>query len=146
MRAKTIASIIAIFVLLISTTSPCFSAEEKNPLFVNLTTDETWAAGMAIHFAEKAIERGHKVTIFLNVSAVHLADISIIHGTHGPKNKTVQELISGIQKKGAQIIVCGGCMKKAGIMKNQLLDGVVVGNADVVFPAVFEGNTKVMSW
>jgi predicted peroxiredoxin len=101
---------------------------------------------MAINFAGMAIKRGHKVTVFLNAYAVHLVDTSITHNIHGPKNKTVQEMISDIQKKGAQIIACGGCIKKAGITKGQLLKGVVIGNADIIFPVLFENNTKVMSW
>lgn len=146
MRMKIVTSIMVALTVFLVTATPALSAEGKSPLFVNLTTDDTWTTGMAINFAGMALERGHKVTVFLNVSAVNLADTRITHGTHGPKNKTVPQMIADIKKKGATIIICGGCMKKAGISKDELLEGVVISNADIVMTAVFDNRTKVMSW
>ena len=146
MVTKKTAGLIAVFILFLTFTTLSYSDEDTGTLFVNLTTDDTWSAGMAINFAGMAIKRGHKVTVFLNAYAVRLVDTSITHNINGSKNKTVQEMISDIQKKGVKVIVCGGCIKKAGITKDQLLKGVVIGNADIIFPALFESNTKVMSW
>jgi hypothetical protein len=51
---------------------PVASAEDvEGGLFVNLTTDDTWAAAKAILFAhERVLKRGYKpVAIWLNVRA-----------------------------------------------------------------------------
>jgi hypothetical protein len=46
-------------------------------LFINLTTDDTWAAAKAISFGHgKALENGYRVAIWMNVRAVYLADMS----------------------------------------------------------------------
>ena len=41
------------------------SAGEKKTIFYNLTTDEAWAAGMAIGQATKALDNGYDVAISL---------------------------------------------------------------------------------
>ena len=62
------------------------SAQEAKPgLFINLTTDDTWAAAKAIMFAhEKSLKNGHKTAIWMNVRAVYLADKKRPSHIHGP--------------------------------------------------------------
>ena len=54
-------------------------------LFVNLTTDDTWSAAMAISFAHtKVLKNGHSpVAIWLNVRGVYLADKKRPSHVHG---------------------------------------------------------------
>ena len=64
-------------------------------LFVNLTTDDTWAAAKAISFAHnKALANGHSpVAIWLNVRAVYLAEAdrpSHVHGLMREENKSIK--------------------------------------------------------
>ena len=67
---KTTRTLFAALVLLLMTVASVASAEDaKGGLFVNLTTDDTWAATKAILFAhQKVLKTGHKpVAIWLNV-------------------------------------------------------------------------------
>lgn len=48
---------------------PAF-AGDTDPLFVNLTTDDSHRANMAITFGKNQLERGHRLTIFLNDEGV----------------------------------------------------------------------------
>lgn len=60
--------------------APAWAEVDKTAwLFVNLTTDDTWAAAKAISFAhERVLKGGQKpVAIWLDVRAVYLADKSV---------------------------------------------------------------------
>ena len=49
------------------------AAPQKNPLFVNMTTGDSWRGWMGLHFAHSTLKMGHPVAIFLNLEAVKLA-------------------------------------------------------------------------
>src|SRR5262249_24073363 len=49
------------------------SAAQKNPLFINMTTGDSWRGCMGLHFAHATLKQGHPVAIFLNLDAVKLA-------------------------------------------------------------------------
>ena len=49
------------------------SAPQKNPLFINMTTGDSWRGWMGLHFAHATLKQGHPVAIFLNLDAVKLA-------------------------------------------------------------------------
>ena len=48
------------------------SAPQKNPLFINMTTGDSWRGWMGLHFAHATLKQGHPVAIFLNLDAVRL--------------------------------------------------------------------------
>lgn len=127
-------------------------AEEGKPgLFVNLTTDDTWAAAKAIMFAhEKALKNGHKpVTIWMNVRAVYLADkkrASHVHGLMRDKNMSIQDMLTAFMKDGGTVIMCQACSAAAGLKKEDYIDGVTMGSWDVVEKALFDPNVKTLSW
>ena len=43
------------------------SAPQKNPLFLNMTTGDSWRGWMGLHFAHATLKQGHPVAIFLNL-------------------------------------------------------------------------------
>ena len=45
----------------------------KHPLFINMTTGDSWRGWMGLHFAHNTMKMGHPVTVFLNLDAVKLA-------------------------------------------------------------------------
>jgi hypothetical protein len=49
------------------------SAPQKNPLFLNMTSGESWRGWMGLHFAHATLKQGHPVAVFLNLDAVKLA-------------------------------------------------------------------------
>ncbi len=49
------------------------SAPQKNPLFINMTTGDSWRGWMGLHFAHATLKQGHPVAISLNLDAVKLA-------------------------------------------------------------------------
>ncbi len=146
--------IFAALAILVFATGPLATleaGESKPGLFINLTTDDTWAATKAIMFAhQKALKRGHKpVAIWLNVRAVYLADkkrASHIHGLMREKGLSVRDLLKAFIKDGGTVIMCGACSKAAGLTLADYIDGVKMGNADLVGSILFDPNVKTLSW
>ena len=122
------------------------SSEPMSPVFINLTTDDNWRAGMALHWARMALKRGHKVTIWLNVEAVRIAVKRIGHPIHAMQNKSAQEMLQAVAADGATVLVCPGCLKRAGFNRGDLIGAVSTGSPNTVMPAMFDSKTKVISW
>ena len=66
---KLISQLFVLALLVGSITTPAF-AGDTDPLFVNLTTDDSHRATMAITLGKSQLERGHPLTIFLNDKGV----------------------------------------------------------------------------
>ncbi len=122
------------------------ASESSTSLLVNLTTDDTWSAGMALGFAGRVLEEGNDVTIFLNVRGVRVASTAISHDTHSMAEQTPHEMLAGLIENGATVLVCPVCKEKAGIADEDLLEGTTIGTPDLTIPLMFDPNVKVMSW
>jgi predicted peroxiredoxin len=114
--------------------------------FYNITSDDAWVAGMALAQANVAADRGHAVTVFLNVRAVHLADRDAVLGTFGPAGKTPAELLAGLVGKGGSILVCGTCMRVGGMAEEDLIEGARVASPDLTFGALTAPDAVVLSY
>lgn len=121
-------------------------AEPSTPVFVNLTTDDDWRAGMALNWTRKAMKRGHPATVWLNIEAVRIAVGHIAHPVHAMQNKSAQQALQDLIADGATVLVCGGCLQRAGFDRDDLIDGVQIGGPSRVMPAMFDPAAKVISW
>lgn len=143
--------IATVFILLFAVSTTSFAAESKGGLFVNLTTDDTWAASKAILFAhQKVLKAGYSpVAIWLNVRAVYLIDkkrASHVHGLMKEKNLSVQDLLTAFMKDGGMVIACQACSKASGLTKDDYIDGVTMGSPELVRGLLFDPNVKTLSW
>jgi predicted peroxiredoxin len=120
----------------------------KLGLFVNLTTDDTWAATKAIMFThQKALKRGHKpAVIWLNVRGIYLADKNRPSHTHGLMDKSIHDMLKDFIKDGGIVIACGACTKAAGLTKDDFIEGVVMGNTELTTGLLFDPNIKTLAW
>ncbi len=82
-------------------------AGNTDPLFVNLTTNDTWRSYMALTFSRHQLDKGHPVTIFLNDHGVFLASKK-----DSRRYFREQKLIHDIVAKGGVVLSCGMCMHK----------------------------------
>jgi predicted peroxiredoxin len=133
------------FLLTITVAAP-LSASDGKTIFYNVTTDEAWAAGMALGQANKALEAGYKVVVFLNVRGVFIASRSFVTDTNGASGKSLQDMLKAAMGKGAQAIICPMCMGKAGMTMDDVIEGVVKGGPDVTMKAMTADNTAVISF
>ena len=142
---------LTLMVMAITPVATVNAETKQSGLFVNLTTDDTWAAAKAISFAhKKVLNMGHKpVAIWLNVRAVYLADkkrASHVHGLMKEKGASIQDMLKSFMSDGGVVIMCGVCSKAAGLTKADYLDGVTMGNPDIVSEILFDPNVKTLSW
>ncbi|MDJ0627921.1 MAG: DsrE family protein [Rhodobacter sp.] len=148
MRSFTLQIFLAVAVLI----SPVGASAEdaKGGLFVNLTTDDTWAAAKAIMFAhQKALKNGHDTAIWLNVRAVYLADKkrpSHVHGLMAQQGTSIQDMLTAFMADGGTVIMCQACSKAAGLTAADYIDGVEMGNWPLVESWLFNPDVKTLSW
>lgn len=129
--------------------SPASAATPARPgLFVNLTTDDTWAASKAIFFAhQRVLLAGHRpVSIWLNVRGVYLADRRRASARIGPQVPDIQAMLRAFIADGGQVIACQACMGVAGLAPADLVEGVLVGSPEVLMPALMGPDVRTLSW
>jgi len=142
--------VLALVTMIVSLPS-AMAEEKKGGLFINLTTDDTWAAAKAIFFAhEKVLKSGHTpVAIWMNVRAIYLIDRkrpSHVHGLMKEQGASIQDMLTAFMKDGGIVIACGACSQAAGLNKEDFIDGVQMGNPDLVFSLLFDPDVKTLSW
>ncbi|NNJ90994.1 MAG: DsrE family protein [Gammaproteobacteria bacterium] len=146
---KKLSSVVfAVFLAIFTNTA---FAESKGGLFVNLTTDDTWAAAKAILFAhQKVLKNGYKpVAIWMNVRGIYLIDkkrASHVHGLMAKDGKSIQDMLKDFIADGGIVIACGACSKAAGLTKDDFIEGVKMGNPELVQGILFDPQVKTLSW
>lgn len=134
-------SILAVFAMLTVLATAPVSADPVGSLFVNLTTDESHRADMAMGFSKAMMERGHPLTVWLNDKGVLLASTENV-GKFADQQKMLSELMT----KGATVIACPMCMKHYGVKEGDLIEGVKVGNPDMTSALLFKEGTQTLTW
>jgi len=126
--------------LIIGVAAPAL-AGDSDPLFINLTTDDSHRANMALNFGAKQMERGHPLTVFLN-------DKGVLLGAKGNSATFAgqQRELTDLMGKGALVIACPMCMKHYGVAEADLITGVQVGNPDLTGGALFKDDTQTLTW
>ncbi|MDF1718282.1 MAG: DsrE family protein [Antarcticimicrobium sp.] len=153
MNLKTLSLVLAFTIALFTAVGTDMArADEgtKRGLFVNLTTDDTWAAAKAILFAhQKSLKNGHDTAIWLNVRAVYLADkkrASHVHGLMAQSGTSIQDMLTAFMADGGTVIMCGACSKAAGLTKADYIDGVEMGTWPVVESWLFRDGMQTLAW
>lgn len=117
-------------------------------LLVNLTTDDTWTANMAISLAHTALRQGNgqSVTIFLNVRGVYLADRNRLPATEGNSDRNIHQRLIAFIEDGGNVVACPGCSREAGLSQDDYINGVVIGEPGGILPLLLSPDTAVMSY
>ena len=136
LRALLIVSLLAFGAL----ASPA-RAGANDPLFVNLTSDDSHRANMAITFGRNQFERGHPLAIFLNDRAVAIASTA-----NTARFAAHQRALAALIEKGAVVMVCPMCMAHYGVREADLMPGVKVGNPALTGEALFRDGGKALTW
>ena len=117
-------------------------ADADDPLFVNLTTDETHRARMALVFASRQQQLGRPIVVFLNDRGVLLGSTK-----NSDKFKEHQQVMATMIDQGGDVLVCPMCMEHYGVDKADLRPGLKLSNPKIVGGALFDDDdTKTLSW
>ena len=145
---KTITRLVRSTALLVTALMlvPAAAADDDRTFFYNITTDQTWRAGMAIGQGTKALEAGYDVVLFLNVRGVRLAATAGNQDVFGPSGKTPRQMLETAADEGARIVMCPMCMERAGLEMGDLIGEAERGGPDVTFELMADDDTVVMSY
>jgi predicted peroxiredoxin len=146
MRTLKTLSLGLLLITLCVVTNTQATEDKSMGLFVNLTTSQTAIAGHAVHFASNMLERGHPVAFFLNHQAVAYATNAAPEEAFGDSGQTVAEMLAGLMERGAKVIVCRLCIKMQGIDPQNLVEGAMLGNPELVSEYLFDPSYQVISW
>jgi sulfur relay (sulfurtransferase) complex TusBCD TusD component (DsrE family) len=116
-------------------------AGDTDPLFVNLTTDDTHRVTMALTFSANQQERKHPVAIFLNDRAVFVGSKS-----QGGRFATQQGKLKEMMAKGVDVYICPMCAQHYGVDLSDLLEGIKPGTPDAVGALLFRDGGKTLTW
>jgi predicted peroxiredoxin len=126
-------------------------ADDRQGLFINLTTDDTWSASKAIFFAHhRVLKSGYEpVAIWLNVRGIYLADkkrASDVHGPMAEQGQSIQDMLRAFMEDGGRVIACAACSRAAGLTSADFIEGVEMGSPDLVLGILFDPNVKTLAW
>lgn len=138
---KSFKQFMAVLPLVIGSIAMPALAGEKDPLFINLSTDKIPRVDHALHFGNVHFAKGHPLTIFLNGEGVLIASKK-----HAADYMAQQKSLTGMMGQGVVVIVCQYCMKQVGVKERDLLPGFKVGNPELTGGALFKDDTKTLSW
>ncbi|MGF1446417.1 MAG: DsrE family protein [Pikeienuella sp.] len=137
---------VALAAVVLSSPLQAEAGEPPHHFFYNITTDDSLAAGRALTHASVAVNRGHRVTVFLNVRAVHLAERDIAQGSYSVTAKTPRDVLTELIASGQTVLVCGICMVAGGVGKDDLIEGATITGPETTFTALTQPDTIVLSY
>ena len=138
---KPVLRLLLAVALIVGCLSTAAFAGNTAPLFVNLTTDDSHRANMAITFGKGQLELGHPLTIFLNDKGVLIGSKA-----NSAKFANHQKALGELVSKGATVLICPMCMQHYGVKETDVLSGIRVGNPELTGGALFKDNTKTLTW
>jgi predicted peroxiredoxin len=133
-------------VLAVAVTVAAFAAgpapeKARVPIVINMTAgkEDLHSFWMGLQLASHALADGRQATVYMNVNAPFLASKKAPEDLRFGELPTPREQIAELLKKGAKIIVCPGCLKVAGLTKEDLLPGLVLGTKEALFGPLDQG-------
>jgi predicted peroxiredoxin len=122
------------------------SAPQKNPLFVNMTTGDSWRGWMGLHFAHATLKMGHPVAVFLNLDAVKLAAKEGTQEKKPSMQRIPRDIIVDFVRDGGIVLMCGPCMTEFGLKLEDLVPGVQMGRPGYTQGFIFAENARTLTW
>ena len=122
------------------------SAPQKNPLFINMTTGDSWRGWMGLHFAHATLKLGHPVAIFLNLDAVKLAAKTGEQEMKPSMQRVPREIVADFIRDGGIVLMCGPCMAEFGLKMDDLVAGVQMGKPGFTQGFIFAENARTLTW
>jgi predicted peroxiredoxin len=122
------------------------SAPQKNPLFINMTTGDSWRGWMGLHFAHATLKQGHPVAIFLNLDAVKLASLTGEQEKKPSMQRVPRDILADFIRDGGTVLMCGPCMAEFGLKMEDLVPGVQMGKPGYTQSFIFAENARTLTW
>lgn len=115
------------------------SAGER-PLFINVTTDDSHRARMALSFGKNQQALGHPLTVFLNDVGVMVG--SVENGEYEPHQKMISDIIAD----GGTVLACPMFSEHYGVDPDSYVGGIQMGNPELTGGKLFEEGSISLTW
>jgi len=122
------------------------NAPQKNPLFINITTGDSWRGWMGLHFAHATLKQGHPVAIFLNLDAVKLAAKNGEQEKKPSMQRVPRDILADFIRDGGVVLMCGPCLAEFGLTMDDLVPGVQMGKPGFTQSFIFAENARALTW
>jgi predicted peroxiredoxin len=146
-------AILALAVFLVAAASQALAQDgkpaaeaKKAPLFINMTSGDTWRGWMGLHFANSTLRMGHPVTVFLNLEAVRLAAKSGEQEKRETMRRVPRDILAEFIKNGGVVLMCGPCMQEFGLKFDDLVPGVQMGRPGLTQSYIFAPGGQTLTW
>jgi predicted peroxiredoxin len=116
------------------------------PLFINMTTGDSWRGWMGLHFAHSTLKMGHPVAVFLNLDAVKLAAKTGEQEKRPTMQRAPREILIDFMNDGGIVLMCGPCMQEFGLSLEDVVPGVQMGKPGLTQGYIFADNARTLTW
>ena len=138
---KFVFKMLVAFVVLMGVGSAnLFAGDNKDPIFVNMISDDPHGTIMALHFSTKMLNKGHPISILINNKGINVILKS------NKKYAEQQKMIEVLVNKGATVLYCPMCLEALKKKEADVISGVKESSPDLMEQALFKDNTKTMTW
>ncbi len=120
---------------------PAASAQSKAPVLVNLTSslDDMHSLSMGLGLVHSALEKGHAVTVFINVHAPVIAAADLSEDVQYADFPPLKTMLAEAIEKGADVYVCNHCASVCGVDVDALAEGVTISDHGQLLDALDSG-------
>lgn len=106
---------------------------------------EIHGAQMGLELADRLQRNGAKVTLWLELRAVRIADDRIVRAATPPGARPFSAVFKSLVDHGAQVLVCRHCADLDEVSQDHLREGAKFATADDVVQAVMEAD-KILDY
>ena len=119
--------------------SKTISNKNANPIVYHLTSNDPWRASIVISDATNLKNLGYNVILLLSIEGVQ---VGVKNPHHHLNLDNVVVNVTNFIKDGGKVVVCGVCLEVAGFEPTDIIDGAIVGTAEIT-PKLFTNTTVV---
>ena len=113
--------------------------KNANPIVYHLTSNDPWRASIVIYDATNLKNLGYNITLLLSIEGVQ---VGVKNPHHHLNLDNVVANVTNFIKDGGKVVVCGVCLEVAGFEPNDIIDGAIIGTAEIT-PKLFTNATVV---
>jgi predicted peroxiredoxin len=119
---------------------------ENHPLFLHMTSGDSWRGATGLEFAGAMLKIGHPVAVFLNLDAVRLALRTGEQEKKASMPQVPREIIADLIRGGAIVLICQPCLTEFGFKLDDIVPGVQLGSPGYLEHFVFADNVRTLTW
>ena len=114
-------------------------SKNANPIVYHLTSNDPWRASIVISDVTNLKNLGYNVILLLSIEGVQ---VGVKNPHHHLNLDNVVVNVTNFIKDGGKVVVCGICLEVAGFEPTDIIDGAIVGTAEIT-PKLFTNATVV---